>query len=629
MRLEMRGSDLSRYKLFTRRSLILGGVQLALVSGLVARLYQLQVVHSDKYRMQAEDNRVNYQLLAPPRGRILDRFGEVLAVNRQNYRIILIPEQTQSVEATLAALERIVKVGEDEKERILREVRRKRSFVPITVRENLTWSEVSRIEVNAPNLPGLMIDVGESRYYPYGSLAAHLVGYVAAVSEEELSDDPLLSLPGFRIGKNGVEKTYDLALRGSAGSRQVEVNALGRIIRELSRRDGQPGDDYALTIDIGLQEFATTRLGQDSAAAAVLDVHTGDILALASTPGFDPNAFGVGLSHEEWQKLTTDKRAPLTNKAISGQYPPGSIFKLMATLAALEGNHITPEHRFFCPGYYDFGNARFHCWRERGHGWMRMIDAITQSCDVYFYDVARRVGIDALGEMARRFGFGERLGLGLPGEQGGFVPTREWKQATYGEPWQGGETLIIGIGQGYLLATPLQLAVMTARLANGGVAVTPRLISHVIRGGRSEPVPRAASPSMNISPSSLALALKGMMQVTNDPHGTAYRARISDPAMIMAGKTGSSQVRRITKSERLNKIKKNEDLPWEQRDHALFVGFAPVDAPRYAVSVIVEHGGSGARVAAPVARDILWETQKRDPSRRTPDEATRDSRDEV
>lgn len=612
----MRDSDLSRTKFLTRRALVLGGVQLGLASVLVGRLYQLQVVDSDRYQMLAEDNRINYQLLAPPRGRILDRFGDALAVNRQTYRVVLIPEQAPNVERTLAALDRILHVEPYEKERLLREVERKMGFLPITVRDNLSWAEVSRIEVNAPSLPGIMIDMGQSRYYPYGPLAAHLVGYVAAVSENELTTDPLLSLPGFRVGKNGVEKAYDLSLRGSAGARQVEVNAYGRIIRELSRREGRPGDDYVLTVDMALQEFVTARLGEESAAAVVLDVHTGDVLALASTPSFDPNAFNLGISSTMWKELTGNPRAPLTNKVIAGQYPPGSTFKLMVALAALEGGHVSPDHRFFCPGFYQFGNVRYHCWKKAGHGWLNLTDAITQSCDVHFYEVARLTGLDDIAAMARRFGFGEPTGIESPGERRGLVPSNEWKIATYGESWQKGETLVIGIGQGYLLATPLQLAVMAARIGNGGIAVGPRLVKGLVRDGTFVPADQVPAASMGLEPSSLALVVAGMTRVVNDPHGTAYRARIPEEGMAMAGKTGSSQVRRIGKAERLAGVIKNEDLPWEQRDHALFVAFAPTDQPRYACAVVVEHGGSGSKAAAPIARDILWETQKRDPSRR-------------
>jgi len=612
----MSRTDPVRSRHLTRRTLVLGGLNLGLAGVLAGRLYHLQVIESDRYQTLAEDNGINYQLLAPTRGRILDRFGVLLALNRETYRVVLIPEQTPSVAGTLDALGELLRVDPGERECVLREAERSTAFLPITVREDLTWTEVSRVEVHAPTLPGVMIDMGQSRFYPYGPRAAHLLGYVAAVAEGEVSDDPLLSLPGFRIGKNGVEKAYDETLRGAAGSREVEVNAYGRIIRELARREGRPGDDYVLSIDVALQEFVTARLGSESGAAVVLDVHTGDVLALASTPGFDPNAFNFGIGTEVWRELTANPRAPLINKATAGQYPPGSTFKLMVALAALEGGHISPGHSVYCPGFYQLGNGRYHCWRKGGHGRLGLIEAIAQSCDVFFYDVARRTGLEDIAAMARRFGFGAPTGIEIPGERSGLVPSNEWKLAQHGEPWQKGETLVIGIGQGYLLSTPLQLAVMAARIANGGIAVVPRLIKGVVRGGAFESVPQVAAGPLGLKPASLALVAQGMTEVVNSPRGTAYQSRIVEQGLSMAGKTGSSQVRRISKAERLAGVIKNEDLPWEQRDHAMFVAFAPVDAPRYACAVLVEHGGSGARIAAPIARDLLRQTQIRDPARR-------------
>lgn len=608
--------DLARVKMFNRRVALLAGGKFVLFSALVGRLYYLQVVESDRYVTLSDDNRINLRLLPPPRGRILDRRGEHLATNRLNYRVVMISEQTPSVEATLEALGKLIPISEGAHRKVLSESRRKRGFVPITVRADLSWDEVARVEVNAPDLPGVMIDVGQSRHYPLGPTAAHVTGYVAAVSEDELSGDPLLELPEFRIGKSGVEKTYDLALRGSAGNSQVEINAYGRVIRELERQEGQPGDDLVLTLDNGLQRYVSARLTGEGAAAVVLDIHTGDVLALASNPSYDPNAFSKGLSRAAWREIVENPRKPLTDKATAGQYPPGSTFKMMVALAALEGGVLTPEHRVVCTGKIRLGDRTFHCWKRGGHGARQMIDAIEQSCDVYFYDVARRVGIDRIAKMARRFGFGKPSGIDLPGERPGLVPDRKWKLAKIGVEWQLGETLVVGIGQGYLLATPLQLAVMAARLGNGGVAVTPRLTRR--RAGVGPEAQRTAAPefaSIGISPASLAVVTKGMERVSNSPRGTAYRARITEPDMALAGKTGTSQVRRIAASERLAGLRKTKDKPWIERDHALFLAYAPVHAPRYAVAVVIEHGGSGARVAAPIARDILLETQRRDPSR--------------
>ncbi len=609
--------DLDRVKTFNRRALLLAGGKLALFGALVGRLYYLQVVEGDRYGTLADDNRVNFRLLPPPRGRILDRGGEPLATNRLNYRVVLISEQTASVEATLDALGKLILVTEREYRAVLRQSGRKRGFVPITVREDLTWAEVASVEVNAPDLPGVMIDVGQRRHYPLGETAAHVTGYVAAVSEDELTGDPLLELPDFRIGKSGIEKQYDLPLRGRAGDSRVEVNAYGRVIRELARQEGQPGDELVLTLDHVLQGYVSARLAGESAAAVVLDVVTGDVLALASTPSYDPNAFSNGLSRAAWREIVENERKPLTDKAIAGQFPPGSTFKMVVALAALEAGVLTPEHRVVCTGKIRVGDRTFHCWKRFGHGERQMVDAIEQSCDVYFYDVARRVGIDRIAKMARRFGLGEPTGIDLPGERAGLVPDRAWKLAKLGVPWQQGETLVVGIGQGYLNATPLQLAVMTARIANGGIAVKPRLVRRQ-RAGEDYAAAGEKAPTfapIGVSPASLRIVTRGMERVTNSPRGTAYRARITEPDMAMAGKTGTSQVRRIDASERLAGIRKAEEKPWIERDHALFLAFAPVGAPRYSVAVVVEHGGSGARVAAPIARDILLETQRRDPAR--------------
>jgi penicillin-binding protein 2 len=610
----MQRQEQARSRQFTRRALLLAGGKVALLSALVGRMYYLQVVQSEQYTLQAEQNRISLRLIPPTRGRILDRFGVPLAVNEQTYRVVVTPEQTPDFAQTLADLARIIPLGPSEIALLMRERERRRAFVPISVRENLTWDQVAQIELNSPDLPGTSIEVGQTRTYPLGGTTAHILGYVAQVSESELNGDPLLELPGFTIGKLGVEKQYDLQLRGRAGASQVEVNAVGRVVREIARDPGEPGQDLVVTLDSGLQQFVQQRLASElSASAVVLDIHTGAVLALGSTPTFDPNAFTRGVSTEQWRSWVNDSLRPLANKAIAGQYAPGSTFKIVVALAALAAG-LQPSHTVFCPGVMKLGTASFHCWKKEGHGTLNMVEGIKNSCDVYFYDVAHRTGIDAIAAMARRFGLGQAEGLDLPGERNGVIPDRAWKQATMGEPWQQGETLVAGIGQGFILATPLQLAVMTARLANGGHAVVPHLTRSA---ATAAPAATAAErfASMGIPEDLLKVVWEGMNRVSNDPRGTAYHSRIEIPGMEMAGKTGTAQVRRITMSERLSGVKKNEQLPWTQRDHALFVGFAPVAAPRYAVAVVVEHGGAGSSVAGPIARDILIETQTRDPAR--------------
>lgn len=596
--------DILQRKRFTRRALLLAGSQLALASGLAARLYQLQVVEAPAWRILADDNRIALRLLPPPRGPIADRFDEGLALNRQTWRLVLVPEETASVADTLAAIAALIDLSGQDRQRAAREARRRSGFVPVTVKEDLSWREVARIEVNLPQLPGVLVEASQSRHYPYGPLAAHITGYVGAVSQVELTGDPLLALPGFRTGKNGVEKVFEKALRGAAGSRHVEVNAHGRVIRELARREGTPGAALKLTVDMGLQAYTVRRLRGQTGSVVVLDVLTGDVLALVSSPAYDPNAFAHGISGAAWQALLDDPRRPLVNKAIAGQYAPGSTFKMVVALAALEAG-MHPDRTVFCPGHYQLGNHRFHCWRRWGHGEVAMVEALKRSCDVYFYDTARRVGVERIAAMARRFGFGEATGIELAGEKAGLVPTRAWKEADRGEAWQGGETLITGIGQGYLLATPLQLAVMAARLGSGTAGVVPRLVR-----GRGAP-DRPAFEPLRLPPAPMALVQEAMARVVNDGDGgTAFAARIADEGMAMAGKTGTVQVYRITQAEREAGIDPAE-LPWHLRDHALFVAYAPLAAPRYACAVVIDHGGSGSAAAAPVARDVLREAQRR------------------
>lgn len=601
--------DTDRQKAFTRRAALLAGGKALLLSALAGRMYYLQVIEAPRYATLAEENRINLRLLPPPRGRILDRHGRVLAGNEQTYRVTIVAEQARNVDAILGTLGTLLDISATDRERILREIRRRRSFVPVTILENLDWEAVARIEVNAPALPGVAIDEGQNRHYPYGEEFAHVLGYVAAVSESDLTGEPLLQLPGFRIGKAGIEKTHDLALRGSGGRSEVEVNAYGRVIRELSRKEGQPGADLVTTLDLDLQRLANARLQGESGAIVAMDIHGGGVLALASSPSYDPGSFVRGLKAEEWRALIDNPRAPLSNKAIAGQYAPGSTFKMVVALAGLEKGVISPATPLFCSGSVRLGDSRFHCWKRGGHGRVSLHEGIVRSCDVYFYEVARRVGVDAIAEMASRLGLGAALGLDLPGERGGVVPTREWKRAQMGQPWHQGETLITGIGQGYVLSTPLQLAVMTARLASGGYRVTPALVRKARPPGAT-----AADlfPALGIAEADLRAVLNAMVGVVNAGNGTARASAIHEAGFEMAGKTGTSQVRRITAAERARGVWKNEDLPWERRDHALFVGYAPVHAPRYAVAVIIEHGGGGSKAAAPVARDILLAAQKLD-----------------
>jgi len=602
--------DNERSRLYTRRAVMIGAAKVGLLSVLAGRIYYLQIVKGETYRTLAEENRINLRLIAPPRGQILDRSGVPLAVNQQNYRVVLLPEQVGDVNKLLNNMNRHVNLTDADRRRIERDLRGGVGLNAVLVRDNLTWDQVASISLHTLDLPGVDIEAGEVRSYPYGDSMAHVVGYVGAVSQNDKdeAEDSELTIPGFRIGKNGIEKQYENVLRGQSGSVELEVNAHGRVVRELARNNPRIGREVALTVDIGLQQMVQGRLAQEeSAAAVVMNIHTGAVYALVSHPGFDPNLFTYGISQQDWDSLNGDEHTPLLNKAVDGTYAPGSSIKMITALAGLDGGILNPKATFYCPGYLELGDHRFHCWKKGGHGHVNFIQGLAGSCDTYFYELGRRVGIDRIQAMAKRFGLGQKTGLDLPHERSGIVPGRAWKLATRGTQWQQGETLLTAIGQGYMLTTPLQLAVMAARIANGGKEVKP----HLMRETAGEKIEYPKFRSMELEPDHLELIQKAMTAVVCEPIGTAYGARIMDEKMAMAGKTGTSQVRRISMAERSEGIPTNEDLPWKERDHAVFVAYAPVSAPEYACAVVVEHGGSGAHTAAPIARDILTECQKR------------------
>jgi len=604
---------LDRFKVYSRRAAMLAGFKGLLASTILGRMYYLQVIESDRYQMLADENRISVRLLPPLRGLILDRFGQTLAANRADYRAYLVPEQTRDVDGTLSALNRIIPLGERDHDRIMKAVSKQRAFLPVTIAANLTWDEFARINLASPDLPGIQPDVGSTRYYPHSDLIAHLIGYVGSPNKEEVGRDPVLQLPGFKIGRNGIERTFDKDLRGTTGNMKVEVNAVGRVIRELEREDATQGAPVQLSIDLDLQRYAAGRLAGESGSVVVIDTQSGDILAQASVPAFDPNDFNTGISKAKWQGLLKDKRKPLVNKAVAGQYPPGSTFKMIVAMAALEAGVIKPDHKVSCWGKKELGNHTFHCWKRQGHGTLNLIEAIQHSCDIYFYDIADRVGIEKIAEMAKRFGLGSTPDLPIPGVADGLVPTPGWKMATRGVGWQRGETWVAGIGQGYLTATPLQLAIMTAHIANGRGDLSPHLTLDTAKPAPADTEETAPPPL--VDEAILDVVRQGMIEVTTNPRGTAYRARIREDGYSMAGKTGTAQVRRITKAEREAGVRDNDEKPWEERDHALFVGYGPIENPRYAVAVVVEHGGSGSGAAAPVARDVLLEAMKRQSGR--------------
>ncbi|MBE1298275.1 MAG: penicillin-binding protein 2 [Rhodobacteraceae bacterium] len=592
------------HRKLTRRALLLGGMQLAFVGGLAARMRYLQVDQADQFRLLAEENRINIRLLPPARGEIFDRNGITLAQNSPSYRITIVPEDAGDVGQVIAKLSRLIPLAPEDVERALTEMRRSPPFLPVTLADQIGWEDISKVAVNAPALPGITPEVGLTRVYPQQSAFAHVVGYVGPVSDYDLSKmespEPILRIPRFQIGKVGFEAKREDALRGKAGAKRVEVNAMGRVMRELDRREGEPGADMQLTVNAELQSYVQARLGTESAAAVIIDCEDGDIHAIASSPSFDPNLFVRGISVADYRMLTEDPYRPLANKAVQGTYPPGSTFKMVTALAALEEGLIGPDETVYCPGYLEVSGRQFHCWKRAGHGHVDLNTSLKQSCDVYYYDLALKVGIDKISDMANRLGLGVRHDLPMSAVASGLAPNREWKQRVHGQDWLIGDTANASIGQGYMLASPMQLAVMTARIASGR-SIAPRLLKSI--DGVEQP--NSEAEPLGLNENNLRTVRRGMFSVSNDRRGTGYRSRIIAEDMRMAGKSGTSQVRNITAAERAAGVIRNEDLPWERRDHALYVCYAPYDNPRYAVSVVVEHGGGGSKAAAPIARDVL------------------------
>ncbi len=601
----------SRQKIFNRRSIFMLGGQLTIFGILGGRLTYLQLLESDRYKTLADENRIRSRLVAPERGHIFDRNQLELARNTDNYRILLIPEEADNVKNTLRQLSKIVVLPASTQKKILEDVSRSPVFQPIELIEHLNWVEVSKIEIERLNLPGVYIDAGQERIYPQGNLYAHIIGFVAQPNQKEVKQSRLFSIPGFHIGKNGLEKFYEPNLRGEGGALHLEVNASGRPLKEVKKVPATRGKNIRLSIDNRLQDYVTQRMSSVKAGAVVLmDVHSGEVLSMVSTPDFDPNKFVRGIEQLEWDNLLNNPYKPLSNKAVSGLYAPASTFKPVVTLAALE-NGLSPHTRHFCSGSIPYGRRKFYCWARWGHKNVNITKAMSNSCDVWFYKVALETGVDEIAKYARMFGLGTDLNIQLHNNKIGTVPDIEWKQKVIGSNWESGETLITGIGQGYLTATPLQLATMTARFVNGGYAVKPTLL--MLDDDKKDLLFNQNQPifgKLPVKDSHLALINRGMYQVVNHRTGTAYNSRVTNPNFAFSGKTGTAQVRNISEKERETGVIASHLLDWKKRDHALFVGYAPVRKPRWAISVVVEHGNSGSIAAAPIARDVLVNVQR-------------------
>ena len=591
-------------KKFGRRSFLIGTSQLILVGLLIRQIRQIQLNESEKYRLLAEENRIDIEILPPLRGVIFDKKGTILAKNKENYRIKILRDKNINLPNVMENLSKLINISEERKIEIIKKLEKKRSNSSIIIAENLSWIEFKQVLVNLPSLPGIVPEVDLKRFYTKKELLAHLLGYVGVISRKDLkrisTDDPILQIQDFKIGKVGIEKGLDKYLRGQVGLGKFEVNASGKIIRKLAEEPSSSGKDIHLTIDSNLQKFSMLRIKEYSASAVVIDLSNGGIICMASNPSYDPNKFVEGISQKDWDILLQSKNQPLANKAISGNYPPGSTFKMIVAIAALEDNLINPEDLFECNGFYELEQRKFHCWKYSGHGSTDLLKGIEESCDVYFYNLAERIGIERIAKTARKFGIGITPNLPLSGISKGLLPSKSWKKNNKNQSWFTGDTLNSGIGQGYLLSTPIQIAIMTARIATG-LEIKPSLLKAI----DGKPVKYDKHKLLDIKKSTLDIIRQAMFGVVNNKTGTAFNSRLINETKIFAGKTGTSQIRQISEQERKKGIIKNQDLPRNQRDHALFTGYAPFTNPKFSVSIVVEHGGGGGKVAAPIARDIL------------------------
>lgn len=571
----------------TRRAMLLGSAQAGVGALLAGRMAWISIAQNERYSMMSESNRVNMTLIPPRRGWIVDRNGKPIAINRTDFRVDLIPDRVTDKDHVLGELRTLLALTDDEMQRIRDDLDEGAGFKPVQVAEDLDWEKFAAVSVRLNELPGVSPTRGYSRFYPDGAAVGHLIGYVGAASakEYEESKDPLLITPGFKVGKAGVEKVMEKELRGQPGAKRVEVTARGKLVRELTTRGDVPGQTIKLTIDEPLQAFAARRLGPESGSAIVIDCETGGILCMASMPSYDPNSFSDGIGREEWKMLSDDERRPLYNKALQAMYPPGSTFKPVHALAILEAG-VSPEDIVVCNGGYQLGNRFYHCLGR--HGPVNMTRAIAKSCNTYFYTMGRRIGIDKIAAAARTAGLGEKFALPVPSQSYGTVPDPAWKLRRFKQQWTESDTLNAAIGQGYVLVTPLQNAVAAARIATGKVIV-PELIAARAKGTNAQlPVPPEYLQSVRL----------GMREVVNA--GTAVRSRLPLDGIEMAGKTGTAQVRNLSSG-----MRGGTGVPWKYRDHALFIFFAPVDKPKYAGAIVIEHGMHGSSSAAPVARELM------------------------
>lgn len=597
--------------LFTRRAMILSAIGGLGFAGLTLRMAKLQIIDNKEFRLEAQQNQFNFSVVPASRGPIYDRFGIPLAVNRRDFRVMVIRddfENTKELFSTIDKVGNFFGVDLQKIEQTKKDIKAAPRYLPAQIVGNLSWEQYSKVNLLKPFYHGLYPEMGEGRNYPLGDAFGHLVGYVAKANEEEAKKDKDAKHPSIRIGKEGLEKSQEAYLKGKHGAKKIEVDAHGKIIREVYDPSLNPisGNPLVLTIDAELQQIAYNEMKGESGAIILMDVRNGEILAFATAPGYDPNKFVDGIKSQDYKNYIENEMRPLYHKAVRGLYPPGSTYKMVTAISALENGVTDGEETVNCPGYYEFGGNRFHCHSRRGHGRMNMHNALKYSCDVYFYEMGRRIG-DKMGATARKFGFGTAFDIGIPGVAKGHAPDNEWKMGRFKKKWENYDSINMSIGQGLMISSPLQLAVMTARIASGGMEIIPTLLKY---GGT---IPHVEPKSLGIDPKFIKIVQGGMIAVANEAGGTG-RADIGIEGVQIAGKTGTAQVRRITMDERRSGVKSNASLAWKQRDHGLFVSYGPIDNPKYCCISVIEHGGSGSKAAAPRARAVLKAALIKDPS---------------
>ena len=597
----------NKSRLITRRMFILSSLKIAVFIGIICRLFYLQISENIKWRSLSDKNRLREWKMPPQRGIIEDYFGEKIAKNSQVFQLHMIPEDVPNLEELFFRLSKIIDFNERQKSHLIKRLKKRKPWEPIIISDNLSWSEFSRLNLFLHETPGIKPVVSIARKYIEDGSFSHIIGYVSAVSVKDLENSALLrkiNIPGLKTGKNGLEKSLNEDMIGKPGLQRFEVNAYGKRIKELKFVEGTAGKNYRTTLDIDVQKFTSELLKDKSGSICVMDIYTGDIIAMVSSPTFDANKFVHGIDTKDWQDLINDDKKPLINKSIAGLYPPGSTIKPLVALSALENDVISPNTTTECKGVIELYGHTYHCWKEKGHGFLRLREGIKQSCDIYFYEVARRLGVDRLAETANKFGLGNKVLDILDEERTGLVPSTKWKLKNIGRGWLLGETLLAGIGQGYFQVTPIQLCLMTAQLANGGYKIKPKIIYNEQALQSTTDASREQFGQLYRNQENVKFVLDAQFGATNEPMGTSFRSRHVKPEYIFAGKTGTSQIRSITEEERELKIKQ-KDLPYKRRDHALFTAFAPYKNPRYAFSVVIEHGGAGSSAAAPLAKKVI------------------------